>query len=364
MDSIENRKSAKIKKMIVDKKTPRTELLKNCPICASQNTNYFFTSPDRLHGTPGEFSYHLCDSCQTVFQNPMVIQEDLHLCYPSEYSPYNLKREIPDIDFDHLPNGNFRNNLRKAIVEEVKGKKSEGITGTLGKILAKSAFFRERAFYGLVMDTLLPKGEGEHFALDLGCGAGWLMEKLKKVGWQTEGLEWNEAAAQTAREVTNCHVFAGDFREVDIPKEKYHLIVLNHVFEHFNDPKVALFRLRELLADGGKIVMFYPNPHSFGAEWHNTDWFPWEVPRHLVFPTPKAIKLLADETGFSDTEVFTRAFYSSVHWISSKAYKKSLNPEEERLNLDLTEKIGLFTEHFLTKLGFEKGWEIVSILKK
>lgn len=350
--------------MIENHKAPRTESLEKCPICESKNTKHFFTTPDRLHGVPGEFSYHLCDACQTVFQNPMVIQEDLHLCYPTEYSPYNLKREIPDIDFDALPNGNFRNSLRKAIVEDVKGKTSQGLAGTIGKMLAKNAFFRERAFFGLVIDELLPKSKDEKYALDLGCGAGWLMEKLKKVGWQTEGLEWNEDAAQLARDVTGCNVFAGDFRELDIPKGKYHLIVLNHVFEHINDPKAALIRLRELLADGGRAVLFYPNPHSFGAEWHNTDWFPWEVPRHLIFPTPKAVKMMARETKFSEVKVFTRAFYSDEHWIRSKAYKNQLNPETERLNLDLTEKLGLFTEQVLTKLGFEKGWETVAMLKK
>ncbi|HEY0462104.1 MAG TPA: class I SAM-dependent methyltransferase [Pyrinomonadaceae bacterium] len=351
--------------MIEESKVPRTAMLESCPICVSKNTKHYFTSRDRLHGTPGEFEYHLCNSCGTVFQNPMVIQEDLHLCYPSEYTPYNYKNEIPDIDFDALPNGSFRNNLRKAVVNEVRGKAARrGAAGVLGKILAKSALFRERAFYGLVIDELLPKGQGAHFALDLGCGAGWLMEKLKKVGWAVEGLEWNEAAAETAREVTKCKVWTGDFREVDIPKGKYQVIVLNHVFEHFSDPKDALLRLRELLAENGKLVLFYPNPHAFGAGWHNADWFPWEVPRHLILPTPKAVRLIAREKGFTRINVFTRAFYASEQWIRSKAYKNGLNPERERPNLGLTEKLGLITEHFLTVLGFEKGCETVAVLKK
>lgn len=320
--------------------------------------------PDRLHGTPGEFSYHLCDSCQTVFQNPMVIQEDLHLCYPTEYAPYNSKKEIPDIDFDNLPNGNFRSDLRKAIVEEVKGKSSDGLTGSFGKILAKSAFFRERAFYGLVIDELLPKGAGEKFALDLGCGAGWLMEKLKKVGWQTEGLEWNETAAQRAREITKCKVFAGDFRTVDIPTNKYQLIVLNHVFEHFSDPKSALVRLRELLTEDGKLVMFYPNHLSVGTYWFKTDWYHWDPPRHLIFPSSKAVKMIAEEAKFSSTEIYTQAYYSTDQWICSKAYKNNLNPNNDRPDLNLFEKIGLSTEHVLTKIGFEKGWETVAVLKK
>jgi len=363
MDRLKAAKRAEIKIMI-GKETPRTSALEECPICADKNTQHFFTMTDRLHGTPGEFSYHLCPSCGTVFQNPMVVQEDLHLCYPSEYSPYNFKEEIPDIDFDRLPNGSFRNNLRKAVVDEVKGKTTAGLAGTLGRWLAKIAPLRERAFYGLVMDECLPKGGGPHFALDLGCGAGWLMKKLQKVGWTAEGLEWNEDAAELARKETGCRVFAGDFRTVELPKGKYHLIVLNHVFEHIDDPKGTLRRVRELLAPGGRAVLFYPNPHSFGAEWHNTDWFPWEVPRHLIFPTPKAVKMLARETNFSGAKVFTRASYSDEHWIRSKAYKNRLNPEQTRLKLDLIEKTGLFIEQVLTRLGFEKGWEIVAVLRK
>jgi SAM-dependent methyltransferase len=364
MDRGEARKSAEIKEMIGHQK-PRTARLESCPICAARETKHFFTTPDRLHGTPGEFSYDLCGKCGTVFQNPMVIPEDLHLCYPPAYSPYNLQEEIPDVDFDALPNGNFRNDLRRAVVEEVKGKQdSTGLSGALGKLLAKRAFFRERAFYGLVTDELLPRGAADRWALDLGCGAGWLMKKLKKVGWETEGLEWNEAAAARAREATGDRVFAGDFRVVELPAGRYHLIVLNHVFEHLADLPGALRRIRELLADGGRAVLLYPNPHSFGAEWHTTDWFPWDAPRHLIFPTPQAVKTMAEEAGFAGAKVVTRAFYADEQWIGSKAYKNRLKPNEVRLKLNLIENLALFTEHFLTAVGFEKGWEIVAVLRK
>lgn len=345
-------------------KAPRVEPLDRCPFCASKRTTHFFTSPDRLHGTPGEFSYHLCSSCHSVFQNPMVIPEDLHLCYPATYTPYNYKQEIPTIDFDALPNGTLRNRLRKAVVREVKGLPVQGIVGGIGKILAKHAFFRERAFYGLVIDELLPKGAGKHIALDLGCGAGWLIGKLKIVGWEVEGVEWNEAAAQVAREVTGCKIWAGDVRRADIPKGRYHLIVLNHVFEHFSDPKEVLVILRELLTDNGKVVMFYPNPHSFGAQWHKTNWFPWEIPRHLIFPTSKAVKIIASRVGFSEATVFTRSYCSSVQWISSKAYKYQQHPDKVRPDLDLVEKAGLLTERILGIVGLEKGCETIVVLRK
>lgn len=350
----------------VENAVPRTAPLDGCPVCNSPDTKLMFSSHDRLHGVPGEYGYHVCKECGTIFQNPMVLQEDLHLCYPAVYAPYSLKREIPDVDFDSLPDGNFRSKLRKAIVETVKGKPTYGFEGSLGRLMAKSSFFRERAFYGLVIDELLPRGTGERFALDLGCGSGWLMQKLEKVGWQTEGLEWNENAAQIAREMTGCNVWAGDFRSVDLPKGKFDLIVLNHVIEHINEPKGVLLRVRELLADGGKAVLFYPNPHSSGSIHFKSNWFAWDPPRHLIFPSVEALGQFASKAGFSEAQIFTDSTFwgEQEQCIRSKAYKMGRHPETSRPFFNFSDRMRLVTTQILTSLGLHKGWEVVAVLKK
>ncbi|HVE57175.1 MAG TPA: class I SAM-dependent methyltransferase, partial [Pyrinomonadaceae bacterium] len=274
--------------MTVEKNSPRTEVLEKCPVCESKNTKLYFTSPDRLHGVAGEFGYHLCGKCKTVFQNPMVIQEDLHLCYPSEYTPYNYDPEMPEVSFEANGNHGFlvnsRNMLRQAIVKEVWHEPLPGVAGLAGKVLSKSRAARERAFYGIVLDECIPRERGKYFALDVGCGAGWMLKRLKQVGWQVEGIEWDKTAAEVAAERTGAKVWAGDFREIDLPENKYHLIFLSHVFEHFNDPLGALKRFYELLASQGKLVMIYPNPESLDSKWFDRDWFAWEVPRHLILP--------------------------------------------------------------------------------
>jgi 2-polyprenyl-3-methyl-5-hydroxy-6-metoxy-1,4-benzoquinol methylase len=350
--------------MMENGKVPRTAPLENCPVCGDKNTKHFFTTTDRLHGISGKFSYHICANCSTVFQNPMVIQEDLHLCYPQNYTPYNYKKELPDIDFDSFSADGFPDQVRKAIIQSVKNQKPTGIAGKIGNLLSKSRYLRERAFYGLVTDELLPKEREKSFALDLGCGAGWLMQRLKKVGWDVEGVEWNEEAARFAADLTNLKVWAGDFREIDLPKKRYQLIVLNHVFEHISEPKTVLERAYELLADDGKLILYYPNPDSLGASWLGADWFPWEAPRHLIFPPPKALKLIAENSGFQSVTIFTRNTFSKSQWIKSKAYKLGLHPENETPELGLSEKIGFLTEFALAKMGQNKGWEITAILKK
>ena len=352
--------------MVENSNTPRTEQLENCPICGSRNTKHFFTSPDRLHGTPGEFSYHICRACETVFQNPMVIQEDLHLCYPSEYNPYNYNPEMPEVDFEANGNHgllvNSRNLIRRAVVKEVWGEPLSGAAGLTGKVLAKSHAVRERAFYGMVHDECLPRARGNNFALDVGCGAGWMLKRLKQVGWQVEGIEWDKTAAEIAAARTGAKVYAGDFREIELPKEKYSLIHLSHVFEHFNEPLRLLERFYELLASGGKLVLIYPNPHSIDSEWYKEYWYAWDPPRHLIFPTPQSFRDYAYKIGFKNFKV--NSIVAKHCWTNSKAYQMGLHPDKDQPELSLTEKMGLWYQRLITKLGADKGSEIILVLEK
>jgi SAM-dependent methyltransferase len=343
--------------------SPRTEHLANCPVCESSDTKHFFTAPDRLHGVPGEFKYDLCNHCRSVFQNPMVIPEDLHLCYPTEYSPYNWELEVPPVDFDDLPHDNIKQKVRRGVVEAVKGRSGSDLEGRLGTFLSKSRSIRERAFFGLIMDECLPMGNGPHYALDLGCGSGWFMQRLQKVGWEVDGLEWNQEAAEKAQSITGCKVYAGDFRDIDLPKRKYDLIVLNHVIEHLTGPLTALQRLDDLLAEGGKIVLYYPNPHSFGSKYFRNFWYAWDPPRHLIFPSADGLRLLSHKAGFRNSEIKSRALHTQVQWELSKAYTAGFS-DNQTAKLGIFEMAGTYIEKILSAGGRTQGWEIVAALKK
>jgi SAM-dependent methyltransferase len=339
-------------------------MLDSCPVCGSKAFSKLFSSPDRLHGVPGEYTYQKCGDCGSVFQNPMVIKDDLYLCYPSVYAPYSFEQTLPDIDFRSLPSEGAKQKLRKAIVDSVSGQTTSGAWGTLGSVLARSRTIRERAFFGLVIDECLPKGNGPHHALDLGCGAGWFMKKLQKVGWDVDGLEWNEDAAELARSRTGGQVWTGDFMAADLPSGKYELIVLNHVFEHFEDPKAVLRRVRELLSENGRVVLFFPNPNSLGGRYFGAEWFPWEVPRHLTLPSVDGMGRLATNAGFSANNTKARAYYSGVHWARSKAYAVGRHPENDPPALGAKERLGVLAESTMARLGLQTGWEMVSVLKK
>src|SRR5262245_59248097 len=104
--------------------SPRTEVVEHCPICGSEETSFFFSAPDRLHGISGQFDYHVCE-CRTVFQNPMVIPEDLSLCYPDDYYTHTPEQQNSDDvkQDDPVPESRvgLRGDLRRSVVDAVKG---------------------------------------------------------------------------------------------------------------------------------------------------------------------------------------------------------------------------------------------------
>lgn len=346
--------------MITDERSspPRSKFLEVCPVCKSHDFKHVFTLRDRVHGVSGEFKYSKCSTCESLFQNPMVIPEDLHLCYPSDYAPYNYNPESPKIDLGSLGRaGGWKNGIRAAVIQRVRGGKTPGLIGAAGSILAEIPFLRERAFYGVVMDECLPNDESGGRALDIGCGTGWMLGRLKQVGWDVEGVEWDEHTAEAASARSGSPVRVGDFRDIDLAEGIYKLIVLNHVFEHLHDPVGAAEHLYKLLSEGGRAVLIFPNVESVDAAWFRENWFPWEAPRHLVFPSMKGMRKLVSRTKFSRIKVRSRA--GVFFWEESK---QLVNDGNRKLNA--FERILYSMQTVAAHLGLNKGSEVIVVLEK
>lgn len=352
---------------------PQTELIENCPVCESKNTKFFFTSPDRLHGIAGNFSYHRCVECRTVFQNPMVIEEDLYLCYPNDYYTHNSIDASQRISVaEALNSSNVSNGIGKIIqrirvnvIKHVKGLPTKGFWGGVARILSKIPRIREKAFFDHVEDILLPFAEGNLKALEIGCGSGKTLLNLQNVGWVAEGIEWDEHTAKIARKYSNLPVKVGDFLKINMEKSSFHLIYLHHVFEHLPEPRKALQRLNDLLVKEGRLVIVYPNPNSFGAFLFREFWHPWETPRHLVFPPLNSIVNIAKTYGFKviQTKTLSRncAGFSSVSRLFKLNKPVDLTTPIKTTNSD---KLLHLIEKLLVVIGFNLGEEVSIVFSK
>jgi SAM-dependent methyltransferase len=160
-----------------------------------------------------------------------------------------------------------------------------------------------RAREDLILETierLRPAGESG-VILDVGCGDGLFFDKLERFG-RVEGIEMDPIG------VTPGGPWAGRIRIQPFdssfePGQRYDLVLLLDVLEHFPDPANRLRRAIELLVPGGAVVVTVP---AFPALWTSHD----ELNRHFIRFTARSLSSVASEAG---ARVESCAYF--FHWM-------------------------------------------------
>ncbi len=147
---------------------------------------------------------------------------------------------------------------------------------------------------------------GNHKILDVGCGAGHTLKKLKELGKanETVGIEINEQVTQDLSDTLD-RLYVGDVETIDLPPtEKYFdYILFGDVLEHLIDPRRVLHIYKSLLRDDGYIIASIPNIKHYNVllrliffdEFQYTDAGLLDS-SHLRFFTKKEIlKMFTDE---------------------------------------------------------------------
>jgi 2-polyprenyl-3-methyl-5-hydroxy-6-metoxy-1,4-benzoquinol methylase len=102
--------------------------------------------------------------------------------------------------------------------------------------------------------------------IDLGCGNGRLLHLAREAGYEVRGLELSTSLAAWTHEELGIEIIAGDLLSVD-PGGTYDIVILRHLLEHLPDPRKAATHVHDLLREGGRAVMEFPNIDGLGAAW-------------------------------------------------------------------------------------------------
>jgi len=95
--------------------------------------------------------------------------------------------------------------------------------------------------------------------LDLGCSSGLFLELARREGWQAQGVELSERAAQAAKENFGLDVFCGTLAEARFPDASFDAVTLWDVIEHFDNPRADLVEVARVTRLGGILVISTPN---------------------------------------------------------------------------------------------------------
>ncbi|MFC1646532.1 methyltransferase domain-containing protein, partial [Candidatus Omnitrophota bacterium] len=133
--------------------------------------------------------------------------------------------------------------------------------------------------------------------LEVGCGAGFLLDEAKKQGWDTYGVELSRWAAGYARDKFGLDVTQDALIDTNFPFGYFDAVILSDTIEHLIDPKGTLTKIRPLLSPQGVMYINTPNINSLVSRLLKARWWGFNQ-FHLHYFAKETLKQMLETTGF------------------------------------------------------------------
>ena len=151
--------------------------------------------------------------------------------------------------------------------------------------------------------------------LDVGCGGGFLVNALAKLGHDVTGVDASAealAVASSYDETKTATYRQGDATQLDAPDASFDVVSAMDLLEHVEDPRRVVRELARVLKPGG-LCFFHTFNRTFRA-WliviKGVEWFVRNVPRDMhilrLFLKPEDVT-----SWFSDEGVRVEAIHGS-----------------------------------------------------
>jgi ubiquinone/menaquinone biosynthesis C-methylase UbiE len=211
-----------------------------------------------------------CAQCDLIFRYPLPSDEEVAAMYSQSYFDAN-----PD-----MPGGNV----------ELPAEK------------------RER------LDRIGAMKPNRGRLLEIGPGHGTFLLEARQRGWDVQGVEISEWAADQLRDQLGLPIITGTIQQANFPDATFDAAYMNHVLEHLRDPIGALQELRRVLKPGGLLVIEVPHEfaglHAMGERMRRLGGKPAPSETHgrsthLFFYAPNTLAQVIRRAGFADVQVRT-----------------------------------------------------------
>lgn len=285
-----------------------------CPACGGTSRRSWRRGlvDDVFACAPGTWNLARCEGCAAAWLDPRPTRGSVMRAYARYYThapaaePYDRPHGVKTA----LRHGYLRARWGYAVAP----------AWSLGRYLLGP---RRRAALDLTVRHLARPAETARL-LDVGCGSGVFLARMRALGWEVQGLEPDSAAAAAAT-AAGIDVLVGTLADAAWPDASFSAVTMSSVIEHVHDPGVALATCRRLLAPGGTLHLVTPNVDALGAERFGTHWRGLEAPRHLVLFDRRSLARLLGAHGFEEV-TFHPHFAGEWFWLASGAIAAGIPP--------------------------------------
>ena len=217
---------------------------------------------DYYFNYPGQFDYEIVDNCY-AYAKEIPDQQNIHKIYEKYYT-HSYAKSFSRRWIDKFVKIIYKNRLLNLLV-------------------------RATPLYIIIHHLYYGISQSNVKILDYGCGNGEQSRFVQENNTWV-GFDFDPKSLETGRKM-GLEIFS-DFDELVVKSSTisgFDFIIMSHILEHVNDPLETLEMVSELLAEGGKILIYTPNIEAFGRLLSGKYWRGYEAPRHFHLFSPKSL---------------------------------------------------------------------------
>lgn len=168
--------------------------------------------------------------------------------------------------------------------------------------------------------------------LEIGASDGLLLSIFKKENFNVFGYELNENARKDALKKYDIKMKDDFLKDKNIDKNKYNIVIMSHILEHFTNPKYILNSVHNFILGGVNDILFIEIPYTPNYKIVLKDemkiFFETE---HTVHFNEKNISLLMKECNFKILDICYNEYNINDNnlkkniWLGKFDFKSSIN---------------------------------------
>lgn len=133
--------------------------------------------------------------------------------------------------------------------------------------------------------------------LEIGAGAGYLLDEARSMGFEPVGIELNPTQADFIRTHFDIPCEQQQLSTQSFGTQRFDIVYHCDVISHFYDPIKAFKIINSKLNDQGLVIFETGNIADIDPKYYNS-FTAFQYPDHLFFFGTKNIELLLEKTGF------------------------------------------------------------------